>query len=237
MRNEPQLNGPLTGVRQWRFSILLVILLGLLAVSPIMAGFGVSTPLFDALMNVLMVTAILSLCFERRQRLFAIVLGVPTIVLSLGGHAFSGTGSSLVLFAGQVCEVVFLFGAAGLIVRSLFKSPSLSFDSILGAVCGYLFLGLAWAVVYVMIEHYSPGSFQISQAIFDSGESSRRITHVLTYYSFVTLTTVGYGDVSAISPATRTFAWIEAISGQFYLAVIVAGIVSMMVAKSMPGRK
>ena len=54
---------------------------------------------------------------------------------------------------------------------------------------------------------------------------------MLTYYSFVTLTTVGYGDVTPISPMTRTFAWIEAITGQFYLAIIVAGLVSMLVAK------
>jgi hypothetical protein len=48
---------------------------------------------------------------------------------------------------------------------------------------------------------------------------------VLTYYSFVTLTTVGYGDISPVSPATRTLAWVEAVTGQFYLAVIVAGLV------------
>jgi hypothetical protein len=54
----------------------------------------------------------------------------------------------------------------------------------------------------------------------------------LTYYSFVTLTTVGYGDVTPISPTARTFAWIEAMSGQFYLAVVVAGLVSMIVANT-----
>ena len=54
---------------------------------------------------------------------------------------------------------------------------------------------------------------------------------VLTYYSFVTLTTVGYGDVTPVSPMTRTFAWIEAITGQFYLAIIVAGLVSVLASK------
>lgn len=231
--NERQLDRR-SGVRRFRFSILLVVMVGLLAVSPIISGFGVSAPWFDGLLHVLMVAAIVSLCFERRQRLFAIATGVPTVVLSLGGHAYSGAGSSMILLGGQICEVVFLFGSAGLIVRSLFHTSSMSFDSILGAVCGYLFLGLGWAVVCLMIEHYSPGSFQISPALVESGEPSRVLPHVLTYYSFVTLTTVGFGDVSPISPATRTLAWIEAISGQFYLAVIVAGIVSMMVANTRP---
>ena len=64
------------------------------------------------------------------------------------------------------------------------------------------------------------------------GEPSRPLPHVLTYYSFVTLTTVGYGDISPVSPATRTLAWMEAITGQFYLAVIVAGLVSVLAAKA-----
>ena len=60
---------------------------------------------------------------------------------------------------------------------------------------------------------------------------------MLTYYSFVTLTTVGYGDVTPISPVTRTFAWIEAITGQFYLAIIVAGLVSLLITNAkQPGR-
>ena len=54
---------------------------------------------------------------------------------------------------------------------------------------------------------------------------------MLTYFSFVTLTTVGYGDISPVSPAARTLAWVEAVTGQFYLAVIVAGLVSVLVAK------
>jgi hypothetical protein len=54
---------------------------------------------------------------------------------------------------------------------------------------------------------------------------------VLTYFSFVTLTTVGYGDISPVSPATRTLSWVEAITGQFYLAVIVAGLMGLLAAK------
>ena len=217
--------------RKRRFSILLVVLVGLLVISPILAGFGFTADWFDGLMNALMLAAILSLCFERRQRLFALVSGIPTILLSLGSHTLSGTGGSWVLFFGQLCEVVFLFGAATLIIRSLFNSSSLAFDSILGAVCGYLFLGLAWAMVYLMIERDSPGSFQFSPALAGA-DQSRMLPHLLTYYSFVTLTTVGFGDITPISPLTRTFTWIEAISGQFYLAVIVAGIVSMIVANT-----
>jgi hypothetical protein len=197
-------------------------------------GFGLAGEWFDGFMSLLLVVGILSLCFERMQRLFALVLGIPTIVFSVGAHAFSGEVSSWTLLLGHGCEVLFFFCAAGLIVRSLFNSRTLTFDSILGAVCGYLFLGLAWAVFYAMIEHIRPGSFDISRFLVAADEHGQPFPHVLTYYSFVTLTTVGYGDITPISPATRTFSWIEAVAGQFYLAVIVAGLVSMFVAKARP---
>jgi hypothetical protein len=79
-----------------------------------------------------------------------------------------------VLFAGHLCEVLFLLGASALIVRSLFVARTLTFDSILGAVCG---------------------------------------------------------DISPVSPAARTLSWMETITGQFYLAVIVAGLVSVLAAR------
>lgn len=212
-----------------RFSILLVVLASFLAGSPVLFGFGLSAGWFDGLMALVLLAAILSLCFDRRQRMFALLLGIPTILFCLGGHALSGTANLWVLFLGHLCGVLFLFGSAGLIVKSLFNTRSLTFDSVFGAVCGYLFLGLAWGMSYSMIETLQPGSFQISQSLRTSGENA--MPNVLMYYSFVTLTTVGYGDVTPISPPTRTFAWIEAITGQFYLAIIVAGLVSMLVAK------
>jgi hypothetical protein len=220
--------------RERRFGILLVILVGLLAGPPVLLGFGLSAAWFDRLMSLLMVAAIVSLCLERRQRLFALLLGIPTILFSLEGHALSGEAGVWALFVGHLCEMLFLFGAAVLIVKGLFNARTFTFDSIFGAICGYLFLGLGWAVLYSMIERFQPGSFEISRSLVSGDEPSRPLPHVLTYYSFVTLTTVGYGDISPISPATRTCSWLEAITGQFYLAVIVAALVSMLVVKITP---
>lgn len=213
-----------------RFACLLFILVALLGGTPALLDFGLSPVWFEGLMSLLMLAAIVSLCVDRRQRRFAIVLGAPTIILSLIGPALPEGVSRWTLLCVHVCEVVFLFGAAGLIVRSLFQSDQLSGDRIFGAVCGYLFLGLGWAVLYLLIEDFRPGSFEASSSLIMSSEVSRVHPHVLTYYSFVTLTTVGYGDVTPLSSTTRTLAWIEAVSGQFYLAVVVAGLVSLIAA-------
>jgi ion channel len=217
---------------QRRFGILLIILIVLLA-GPVLLGFGRLAEWLDLLMSLLVLAVIISLCFEPHQRLFALLLGLPTIALSLGGRAFSGDASAWAILLGDLFKVAFFFGAAVLVVRSLFSNEAVSFDSIIGAACGYLFVGLGWAVCYVMIERLRPGSFALSPSLTTPGEHSQLLPQLLTYYSFVTLTTVGYGDVSPVAPAARTLSWMEAIAGQFYLAVIVAGLVSMIVSNSL----
>ncbi len=218
--------------RERRFGVLLVFVLGLIIGPQILLGFGASAGWFDGIVSVLVVAGISSLCFDRGSRVFVLLLGIPSVLFSAGGHALTGQFSTSVLFVGHLCQVFFLFGAAVLIVTAIIRSQVITVDSVSGALCGYLFLGLGWSVTCSMIETLSPGSFEMNQSLMQLHEQSRSLQHVLVYYSFVTLTTLGYGDVTPVSPAARTFAWIEAASGQFYLAVIVAGLVSMLAANT-----
>jgi len=214
--------------RNHRFAILLASLLSLLAVSPVLLSLGHAAPGLDIVTAFVALAAVISLGFEPHHRLFALLLGLPTAVLALGSHFLSGQIGFWTLTAAQAVAILFLFGAAALIVRSLFTSKVMMFDSILGAVCGYLFVGLGWAVGYTLLEGFQPGSFTFDAAPSTAGSQS--LADRLIYYSFITLTTVGYGDVTPVAPAARTLAWLEAIAGQFYLAVIVAGLVSMIVS-------
>lgn len=216
--------------RERRFTALLVILLVLLAGHPFLVGFGRSIVWFDGMMSILLLAAIVSLCVERQQRFFALFLGVPSIALSLAGYLSPAPLHSWVSFAGHLCEALFLFCSAVLIVRSLFTAGGVSADSVSGTICGFLFLGLAWAMVYAMITHAHPESFVLNGKLSPLSDGPPA-ADLLTYYSFVTLTTVGYGDVVPATPITRTCEWIEAASGQFYLAVIVAGLASMLASR------
>jgi hypothetical protein len=228
----PSVGRLLRTFRERRFGMLLVFLIISLAGPPVLFGFGFSGRWLDALMSLLTLAAIGSLCFEPRQRLLALLFGTPALIFSLGGQAVSGATGNVVQVVGQLCEMVFFFGAAGLVIKTLFNRLSVSFDSVMGAACGYLFVGLGWAVCYGLIERFQPQSFQLSESLAELGDRSQTLPHLLTYYSFVTLTTVGYGDITPLSPAARTLAWMEAITGQFYLGVIVAGLVSIIVANN-----
>jgi hypothetical protein len=221
----------LTAYAERRFLVLLIALLLFVVVPPITFGIGLDRLWVDAFFCLVVLAAILSLCYERRQRLFAWLAGMPTIFALLIGDALAGPVQDVVLAVGHFAGVVFLFAASVLTVSSVFRQHQITADSIFGAICGYLLLGVAWGVLYATVEFLSPGSFNIGDQLLQVIHTGRDRTNVLIYYSFVTLTTVGYGDVTPVTLPARTCAWAEAMTGQFYLAVVVAGLVSVLVTK------
>lgn len=214
-----------------RFGFLLIILMTLLLGTSLVMELGLPAGWLDGLLSVLLLAAIISLSFHRHERYFALALGIPSVLIVVAGNALSGWFNEGLQLVGRGCEILFLFGAAALIVRSLFQSHSFTFNSVFGAICGYLFLGLAWMGIFLLIERFQPGSFRLGDALLTSIESNRHLSLELSHFSFCTLTSVGYGDMVPMTPMTRTLAWMEAIAGQFYLAVVVAGLVSMMTVK------
>jgi ABC-type uncharacterized transport system permease subunit len=107
------------------------------------------------------VALILSFCPDRNRRLAAIAFGVPTGLLSLGGHLLADQPGNAVVMTGHGLAVVFYSRAAVLIVASLFRRKTLSPDCVFGAVCGHLLLGMAWGVLYSLLDAAWPGSFEV----------------------------------------------------------------------------
>ena len=128
-------------------------------------------------------------------------------------------------------EIIFLAFVAAMILRAIFTQGSISLDSIFGAICVYLLVGMAWGSLYSMTEVLNPGSFQATGKLADTLNSAETRQPVLIYYSFVTMTTVGYGDITPVSPPARTLSWLEAMMGQFYIAVLVAFLVGIRVSQ------
>ncbi len=95
----------------------------------------------------------------------------------------------------------------------------------MGSLCIYLLLGILWAVYYALLAMVDPEAFHYAVPAGPDLPAS----HFL-YYSFVTLTTMGYGDVVPISPMVRTAAYLEAVIGQVYLTVLVASLVGRHVS-------
>ncbi len=94
-------------------------------------------------------------------------------------------------------------------------------NKILGAICLYLLMGLIWAVLYTLVQLSFPGSF----TNINSNNEWFTLFPEFIYFSFVTITTLGFGDISPLLPISRFFVYFEAIVGQFYLAILVASLV------------
>lgn len=114
--------------------------------------------------------------------------------------------------------------------RHVFSWRRADTNTLMGAVCVYLLLGLIWALVYTLFAHFWPEgsfngiSFRENAAEFDT----------FLYYSFVTLTSSGYGDITPVHPLLRTLAYLEMIVGQFYMAILVAGLVGLFMGQRGP---
>lgn len=130
-----------------------------------------------------------------------------------------------VLFSAYAASIGFLgLTTAGVLARVL-RAERVTSRQIEGAVAAYLMIGLLWGFAYTLLELSYPGSFNFSTeaAGADPVESRRE----LAYFSFVTLTTLGYGDVTPRSPSARTLATLEALVGQLYLVILIARLVSL----------
>ena len=130
--------------------------------------------------------------------------------------------------AGHLFGLSFLVLAVVILIIHVLLGATTIYNKILGSICGYLVLGIAFAVAYSMIDGLNPDAFDFNVVLEAEVNNHAIRINLFIYYSFVTLTTLGYGDVTPIAPTARVLSWVEAVIGQFYIAILVAGLVSQM---------
>ena len=128
--------------------------------------------------------------------------------------------------ASIVALIGFMLVAISFTMQQIAFSNEINTNRIIGAICVYLLLGVIWAMTYTLVDTISPGSFAGFSPTDDLGWDSEWL-----YFSFVTMTTLGYGDILPVSAAARGLAYMQAIVGQFYIAILVAGLVSAYVSR------
>jgi hypothetical protein len=157
------------------------------------------------------------------NRAVLVVAGVvvgAAIALFWVHHLVPGprTGASRAAVGTLACVLLVV-----LVARRVLAEGPITFHRIRGAVAVYLLLGLAWANLYELIEQLSPGAFHLPEPPASHDE----LVGSLGYYSFVTLTTMGYGDILPVHPAARSAAVLEALVGQLFPAILIARLVAM----------
>jgi voltage-gated potassium channel len=216
--------------RAWKFRFLLVALLALLASQPLMGGHTLGRLCYTTLWSVVLIVTIFAISDVRWQRFVGLGLGVPILPAIWCRHLLSSGVAEMFEIPVFGLAVIF-FGIVAVMVMQHLVKYEVTADNVAGAVCAYLFLGLGIGALYAIIETSRPHSFQAAGnlALELADPVHRRST--LVYFSFVTLTTAGYGDIVPATALTRTLAMLEAVLGQFYLAVLVAGLVGIRVSR------
>ena len=196
-------------------ALLLVLIVGYLLSAFITAHWVESLQV--VIFTVVMVLALRSSSVSRRAvraLLFVAVVGVPVFFALSLSTATGDVGTGI----ANVWTGLVLLAAVVLIVHRVLTFGSVTLQSIFGAFSAYLIVGLMFASFFAAMDHFGGGGF------FANGEHAN--TQTFQYFSFTTLTTLGYGDFTALYSSGRAVAVLEALTGQVFLATLVARLVA-----------
>jgi len=202
----------------WVYHLLLVLTIVLVGVSQIESA---NAELYSRVVFGFVLVGCMMAVYERKK-LFVVglALGVPALVSLVFESDPAVTAASLLLGIATIAFVCVV------LLMGIYKHPRITAASVSASLVVYLFLGIIWATAFFLAETSAPGSFYGLDTA--ASAATRR---ELFYYSFVTLTTVGYGDIGPVSPVARSLAITEAIVGQLYLVVLVASLVGMFLSE------
>jgi hypothetical protein len=159
---------------------------------------------------------------HRKHLIIATALAVPFVLVSW----ITRFDPSALLIAVRYLLAVAFYGFAVYVVLHNIHKREVTIDVIVGSVSAYLLIGVMWAFLYQLLNLISPGSF-LSTIASETGSG----TIDYFYYSFVTLTTLGFGDIVPVSSVARSFTALEAVTGVLFMAIVIARVIGLHVVK------
>ena len=210
-------------LRLRRFSTvqLLIALAVLLIFAPFVEEFRGGGLILSLLFSLVLLAAVFAVANRKRSLAIALVLAVPAIAGRWINHYRPDLIHPSVFL---VCSLMLLAFVIAHMLRFVLRAPVVTVEVLCGSIAAYLMLGLMWTVAYWLVDQLTPGgafSFNTNRG----GQSINGFTGF--YFSFITLSTVGYGDITPVSRFARWLAALEAMTGLLYVAVLIARLVSL----------
>ena len=203
-----------------RFGVLLTSLVLMLFLPFVLPG-RLATVLSPVLFTVVLLSSLSAVADTRRHVMIGTTLAIPGCVLAIVSAVRS---SPTLAVTGELVAIVFLAYVAMRILRFVLRARQVDLGIVLGSVCVYLLVALLWGMAYDLVERLYPGAFAFPAA------SVGTTGNALQYFSFVTITTLGYGDIQPVLPLARALSMVEAVLGQMYLVILVARLVGLYTA-------
>ncbi len=207
-----------------RFLFLLISILCLLILAPLFKGFIGIRILMDIFFTSILISAVYAVSKKKYILLVAALLALPMLV-SIWSDKFVKVPS--LILVGDCFGILFMAFMVIVILSFIFRGQEVTGNVIYGAIVVYLLIAIMWAFVFSVMESINPGSFAIGEGQIEVGRP------LFIYYSFVTITTLGYGDITPITALANSFSFLEAVIGQIYLVVLVARLVGIHISQSM----
>lgn len=214
---------PKSPVGVYHFSVagFLIALVLLLIGSPFLQYFKDGDLVESVLFTLVLVSAVLAVGRRRRVFVAALILLAPAFA---GRWLYHFWPNQMLPDIHLIASVAFVAFIIIQLLGFIFRAPDVNSEVLCAGVSTYLMLGLLWATVYSLAAYRIPGSF-----VYAVGQKSPPMMTVFTslYFSFITLSTVGYGDIMPASDVTRMLAAAEAVTGTLFVAVLISRLVSM----------
>ena len=218
-----------------RHLALLISLLLLFLLSPFVAAARYGTVVINSAGVIVLLSGIYAMSEQRRLFVVTLIGSVAAIATNLLVIVFQSEWIAIA-WHGVTLLILGLFCVA--ILADVLRRGRISADKICGAICVYLLIGFAWALGYGILELVNPASFSGLPEI-EANDHVGRVMQLryfsFGYFSFATLTTLGYGDILPRSPVARTLATLEAVIGQIYLTVLIARLVGLHIVGASSG--
>lgn len=222
-----------------RHTALLVAIIAAFLVRPLIGDSGAGPIMFSSAMLMLLLLALYNidvdeivgdretlLAQKRQRRIIAWALGIPAIAERL---IVVFTPSHSIYLAGSILWLLLFAFITWNELRAVLKQKEITREVISMSISTYLLLGLTCGLFYIVLHDLQPNAFN-----FGAGGpmSEQQIIPVLIYFSLTTLSTIGFGDITPITLQARYAAVAEGITGQFYLAILVARLVGLQMTQS-----
>ena len=207
-----------------RFLFLLISILCLLIFTPVFQGFVGIRILMDAFITAILISGTYAASKKIYIIITAALLALPMLVSIWISHFVD---MPFLVFVGDCFGIAFIAFLVIIILSFIFREKKVTINVIYGSIVVYLLIAIMWAFVYSVLESIQPGSFAIGEGQIEAG---RRL---YIYYSFVTITTLGYGDITPTTDLANSISFLEAVTGQLYIAILIARLVGIHIAQSM----
>jgi hypothetical protein len=176
--------------------------------------------IFEGLFTLLMLAALVPIADRRRTLAIGVLLSLPVVVFNVLDIGVTGALPRLVSYFTFVLFIGFIM------LRTLIHARSADTDTICAALCLYLLCALNWGILYAIIETASPGSFSLGAV-----GAEHTLLQNMTYFSFITIATLGYGDILPLADTARVWASLESVFGQLFIAIVLARLVALQISR------